>query len=675
MEALIAVVDRGRIDADRVGVLFCDIDRFKVVNDSLGHNVGRPAAGGRRPAAACDPGADVVARFGGDEFVVVCHGLLEPESVIKVALSVRAAFEQPFSVSDGELLVSPSIGVAVWDPSTSEIMTAEEMVRDADAAMYEAKRSRSGVSVFDSDIRHNLVSRLRIEQSLSSALDNEIVVHYQPVIDAAGRVIYGIEALVRWDHPEHGLLFPGDFLGVAEDAGLVSRIGMLVLREACAQAVHWNHLHTGCQRISMSVNVAEHQLLDAAFPDRVVETLEWSGLPPEQLCLEISEELVTEHLAGSLPALEHLAAKGVHLSLDDFGTGRTTLSHLKRLNDIVHQVKIDRAFITHLPTDAVDQAVVEAVSRIATAAGLSVVAEGVETDAQARHLLQLGIANHQGFLYSRAVPGETLTAVFREARGLLSRARRRRPSRSTHCCEPGAGLGAAAGATVADRERRHRRQGLGQLALDAVESDPGRVLLEPGRDAEQLVGLAAPGNGQGADIDQRRRRARHHLVEQGRRVVDPPAGDEPTAVDLGPGVADAQPDPPGSPQQVEPPRPAQRTRQGLRPVAHVGRLLVALLGGERGEPGLEGREEPIGPPGEPLDQLVDHSPVVGLGGGARAGAARDPELRRGAHLRCRWSAPAAGCSAGPVRRSGSPPRSAVPSASTTPARGTGRRRR
>jgi EAL domain-containing protein (putative c-di-GMP-specific phosphodiesterase class I) len=160
------------------------------------------------------------------------------------------------------------------------------------------------------------------------------------------------------------------------------------------------------------VNISEHQLLDAGFPARVAETLDWAQLPAHQLCLEISEDVVTEHLTGSIPVLERIAEQGVRLSLDDFGTGRTTMAHVKRLNDVVHQVKIDRAFITDLPVDPIDQAVVEAVSRIASAAGFTVVAEGVETTRQAQKLLSLGIEHHQGFLYSHGVAAERLTKVF-----------------------------------------------------------------------------------------------------------------------------------------------------------------------------------------------------------------------------------------------------------------------
>ena len=413
MEALGTAIGRAATASTCVGVVFSDLDRYKVVNDSLGHSAGdRLLVGVAGRLVDSVRTADVVGRFGGDEFVVICHGLTEPASISRVAESLLDAFAEPFVVDDGELAILPSIGVAIWDPSTEPQVTAEELIRDADAAMYEAKRTKSRISLFDTGVRRDLLARLKIEQSLSVAFDSQLVVHYQPVIDTERRCIYATEALVRWDHPEHGLLFPKDFLPVAEEAGLMGRIGDAVLREACAQAAEWNARFPPCRDISINVNISQHQLLDAAFPTRVAEALHWSQLPAHQLCLEISEDLVTEHLAGSLPVLEQIAQQGVRLALDDFGTGKTTMSHLKRLNDVVHQVKIDRAFVTELPTDFIDQAVVEAVSRIALAAGLSVVAEGVETTVQADKLISLGIHHHQGFLYSHGVPAERLTKIF-----------------------------------------------------------------------------------------------------------------------------------------------------------------------------------------------------------------------------------------------------------------------
>ncbi|MEQ8841243.1 MAG: bifunctional diguanylate cyclase/phosphodiesterase [Acidimicrobiales bacterium] len=416
MEALSQAISRAKSSHTCVGVVFSDLDRFKVVNDSLGHTAGDDlliaVADRLRDSVRT---ADVVARFGGDEFVVICHGLMEPESISRVAESMLAAFGEPFSVDGGDLAILPSIGVAIWDPSIDTSVTAEDLVRDADAAMYEAKRTKCRISVFDTGVRSNLLAQLKIEQSLSAAFDSELVVHYQPVIDTQRKALYSTEALVRWQHPEHGLLFPKDFLAVAEEAGLMGRIGDTVLREACAQAAEWNLLDPRCRDMSINVNISEHQLLDASFPGRVADTLAWARLPARQLCLEISEDLVTEHLTGSLPVLEQIAEMGVRLSLDDFGTGRTTMSHLKRLNDVVHQVKIDRVFVTELPSDAIDQAVVEAVSRIASAAGLVVVAEGVETSWQADKLISLGIHYHQGFLYSCGVEAERLTKVFVES--------------------------------------------------------------------------------------------------------------------------------------------------------------------------------------------------------------------------------------------------------------------
>ncbi|MGI9603889.1 MAG: putative bifunctional diguanylate cyclase/phosphodiesterase [Acidimicrobiales bacterium] len=410
METLVESIDSARRDRTCIGVLFSDLDRFKVVNDTLGHDVGDEllvAVAERMQKSVRS--SDVVGRFGGDEFVVICRGLLEADSIHRVAETVLASFEEPFEVSDGALVVSPSIGVAVWDPGSGEKVQADHLVRDADTAMYEAKRRRKGVSVFDYEIRRHLLSRLEVEQALSVADASDIVVHYQPVIDARNNVPSGIEALVRWNHPQHGLLFPGQFLSVAEESGLLAGIGETVLREACAQAEMWNQMNPTFRQVGMSVNVAECQILDASFPTRVKNALEWSRLEPAQLCLEISEDLVTEHISGSLPVLEQIAEMGVRLSLDDFGTGKTTLSHLKHLSNVVHQIKIDRSFVTDITSDAIDQAVVEAISRISRTAGLVIVAEGVETPDQAEALLQLGIHHHQGFLYSQGIPADKIT--------------------------------------------------------------------------------------------------------------------------------------------------------------------------------------------------------------------------------------------------------------------------
>ena len=417
MEALSTAIGRAKASNTCLGVVFSDLDRFKVVNDSLGPSAGDDLlVGVAKRLVESVRTVDVVGRFGGDEFVVICHGLTDPQSISRVAEALLSAFDDPFAVDDGDLAILPSIGVVIWDPSKEPAVTAEELIRDADAAMYEAKRTKCRISLFDTEVRRDLVARLKIEQSLSVAFDSQLVVHYQPVIDTERRALYATEALLRWDHPEHGLLFPKDFLPVAEEAGLMGRIGDAVLREACAQAAEWNARFPPCRDIAINVNISQHQLLDAAFPARVAEALAWSQLPPHQLCLEISEDLVTEHLAGSLPVLEQIAQQGVRLALDDFGTGRTTMSHLKRLNDVVHQVKIDRAFVTELATDFIDQAVVEAVSRIALAAGLSVVAEGVETTTQADKLISLGIRHHQGFLYSHGLPADRLTQIFADSR-------------------------------------------------------------------------------------------------------------------------------------------------------------------------------------------------------------------------------------------------------------------
>lgn len=455
---LMSTLNEAIVDARRhktyVGVLFTDLDRFKVINDSLGHEVGdtllQLVATRYETALASD---HAVARFGGDEFVIISRGLTNRASITLVAEDLRAAFEDPFVLEDGELMVSPSIGIAVFDPRRTDGQSAEDLVRDADTAMYEAKRQRTGICEFDAEARDRVVSRLQIEQALSTTGIAEMVVHYQPVIDTSTNRLTGLEALVRWQNPESGLIAPSEFLPVADESGLLSRIGEHVLREACAQASLWNMTDPAFRDVGMSVNVAECQILDASFPTRVRDALEWSQLPPHQLCLELSEDLVSEHLTRSLPVLEQLVALGVRLSLDDFGTGRTTLSHLKRLNDVVSQVKIDQGFVSQLTTDLVDQAVVEAIARIAGSADLTVVAEGVETNAQAMCLEHYGIRHHQGFLYSRAIDPEVLLDEVRAMKALQPPERPIEgpppviaadlppPARYEHAAEPSPSLG------------------------------------------------------------------------------------------------------------------------------------------------------------------------------------------------------------------------------------------
>jgi len=387
-----------------LGVLFLDLDRFKAINDSLGHEVGDEllmiVADRLRSTVRS---TDVVARLGGDEFVILCRGLLHGSSVVATARQILKKFREPISLNGKEHIVSTSIGVAIAEAGDNR--EPDALVSDADAAMYRAKATKAGFAVFDEAQRQQAKNRLDIEHALSRAIeDKEIVVHYQPIIDTQSRQLYGFEALVRWDHPERGIIYPVDFLTIAEDAGMMARLGNVVLREACAQAAVWNHLSPLANRVRMGVNLAEQQLIDPDLPRQVAEVLDWSGIDPGQLVLEITEDIIVDHLDG-LTVLRDLRDLGVALAIDDFGTGQSSLSYVKQF-DMVSTIKIDKAFVDEMHSANVDRAIVEAVVAMATALDLSIVAEGVEFLEQVTELQRLGVRLVQGYLFSPPIPAD-----------------------------------------------------------------------------------------------------------------------------------------------------------------------------------------------------------------------------------------------------------------------------
>lgn len=388
------------------GVLFLDLDRFKIVNDSLGHDAGdellRIVADRLRAATRS---TDVVARLGGDEFVVLCRGLLSADSVEAVAGQVIKRLSEPVSLNGRTQLISASVGVAV--ASIDDERSADDLIRDADAAMYKAKRDRTGYCIFDDAQRSMLIDRLDIERDLGRAIDDkQLQVYYQPIVDVSSGHLYGFEALVRWEHPDRGFVTPAEFLPIAEDARLMAKIGELVLREACAQAAVWNHLCPEASDLRITVNVAEQQLTNVDLPLLVSEVLAWSGLEADQLVLEITEDVMVEHLDG-LVVLRRLRDLGVHLAIDDFGTGQSSLSYIKQF-DMVSTLKIDQSFVRDMHLGAANQAIIEAIVAMASALDLAIVAEGVEEESQLEALTALGVNLMQGFLFDRPLSAESL---------------------------------------------------------------------------------------------------------------------------------------------------------------------------------------------------------------------------------------------------------------------------
>jgi diguanylate cyclase (GGDEF)-like protein len=393
-----------------VGVLFCDVDQFKRVNDSLGHDTGDELLRSvtQRFSELLRPG-DTLARFGSDEFGVLVGPIGSVREVTRIAERVAASLTSPFVIAGSEHFVTASTGIAIGDGTES----AEALIRDAELAMRRAKeRGRGRYELVDELMRERAIDQLRTENDLRRALErDELCVHYQPIVSLGNGVIEGFEALVRWEHPERGLLPPGEFIPMAEESGLIVELGDHVLDLACAQAARWTAAHPQ-RSITVSVNVSARQLADTAFPDRVHAVLELSELPPASLLLEVTETtLVAEHEV-SVDNFARLKSLGVGIVLDDFGTGFSSLGYLRRFP--FDQLKIDRSFVDQIAIET-NAAIVAGVIGIAEALDLRVVAEGIETEAQLDTIRALGCHRAQGFLFSRAVPAATAGALLRGA--------------------------------------------------------------------------------------------------------------------------------------------------------------------------------------------------------------------------------------------------------------------
>jgi diguanylate cyclase (GGDEF)-like protein/PAS domain S-box-containing protein len=408
---------RTRRQGGTVAVLFVDLDRFKLVNDGMGHSAGDAVLldASRRLSENARAG-DTVARFGGDEFTILCEEAGEAEARL-VADRVLEAFARPFVHEGNEFHLSASVGVRV-----SELASAspEALLRDADMALYAAKRrGRSRVEVFDPAKTNSEGDRLAGEQALRLALRHEeLCLHYQPEIDLeTGRVI-ALEALVRWEHPERGLVPPGEFIPLAEESGLIVPMGEWILSRACSQLVSWRKDGTVGTDVRIGVNVSARQLSEAGLPQTVADVLATTGLDPAALCLEITETAIIGDPEVALANLNAIKAQGVFIALDDFGMGFSSLSQIRELPP-VDVIKIDRSFVAGLGQEESDGAVVSAVLTLARTLGLAVVAEGVETEAQLGLLRELGCDIGQGFYFARPQPSVEVAALLAAAASLI----------------------------------------------------------------------------------------------------------------------------------------------------------------------------------------------------------------------------------------------------------------
>ncbi|HEX8630084.1 MAG TPA: EAL domain-containing protein [Catenuloplanes sp.] len=396
--------DRSSAEGQEISLLFLDLDRFKLINDSWGHRVGDEllcAVASRLSAIV--RGEDLVCRIGGDEFVVALASPSHSAMAEGLARRILAEFAEPFQLSVGQVTVTPSIGLARSEGTPHAL----ELIRDADTAMYKAKAAgRNSYATFDTSLRAQVQKRADLEQSLRGALTRgELAVHYQPIIDLRNDELAGFEALMRWNHPELGSVSPLDFIPIAEDTGLIVPAGAWLLEQAAEQLARWRSQRPpDAPPLHMSVNISVRQLRDVNLVDVVSGALERTGLPASALWLEITESGVIEDPEYSLAILRHLRRLGVTICLDDFGTGYSSLTYLKRFPTRI--VKIDRSFVNGVGNDQDDETIVRTVVAMAHALGQQVVAEGVETAVQRDWLRNLGCEMVQGWLYGAARPAD-----------------------------------------------------------------------------------------------------------------------------------------------------------------------------------------------------------------------------------------------------------------------------
>jgi diguanylate cyclase (GGDEF)-like protein/PAS domain S-box-containing protein len=402
---------RAERESRLVALLFLDLDRFKQVNDTLGHDAGdellRQAA--QRISSVVRP-ADTVARMGGDEFVILCGDVEDQDHATSVAQRVSAAIDsRPFDIGGADLPITSSIGIAL----SSGNVHPEAILRDADAAMYRAKDlGRARLEIYDESMRRRTAHRLELSEELATGIENgEIVVRFQPVVDLHSGRVTSVEALARWDHPTRGVMIPHEFIGLAEETGLIVGLGLRVLSTACEYGRRWEQ-RFGTAAPRVHVNLSARQLTTTNLPVLVQGVLDGSGLTPANLCLEITESVLMDDASAVINTLWELKAIGVALAIDDFGTGYSSLSYLRRFP--VDVLKVDQSFVSGLGPDPEDSTIVAAIVNLANTLELEAIAEGVETFDQIERLRGLGCHLAQGYYFAKPDEPDPVTAMVAE---------------------------------------------------------------------------------------------------------------------------------------------------------------------------------------------------------------------------------------------------------------------
>lgn len=410
MDRLKHVMERAKRNMNiKYAVFFMDLDRFKVVNDSLGHNIGDLLLiESAKRLLECVRSEDTVARLGGDEFVVLLEDIKDTSDYIRVADRIKHNLALSADLEDHRVFISVSIGIVLSDARYEQ---PEDVLRDTDIAMYQAKRlGRGRYEIFDPKMLDNVMTRMELETDLMRALENhEFIVHYQPILEIKSHRIAGFEALVRWQHPTRGLTAPEEFIPVAEDIGLIVPIGYWVMEQACAQIRDWQMQYPSDPPLTMNVNLSTRQFNQPDLVQKIFEILRKNKLDPGSLKLELTESLIMEDFASTTVMLSQLREMGIQVQIDDFGTGYSSLSYLHKLS--IDTLKIDRTFISQLAANGNGSEIVQTILSLAHSLGMKVIAEGVETDGQLSSLLSMNCEYMQGFLFSKAVDSQEAGAI------------------------------------------------------------------------------------------------------------------------------------------------------------------------------------------------------------------------------------------------------------------------
>jgi diguanylate cyclase (GGDEF)-like protein len=411
-------MSKAQRSASKVALLFLDLDRFKNINDSLGHAVGDEVL--REVANRLSDNVrevDTVARLGGDEFLVIVEDLKDVLGAATLAQKIQSARTEPICIEGHEFTATTSIGISTYP---NDAVDSEGLLKCADVAMYRAKElGRNNYQFYTPDMNARTHELLLLETDLRKALEQaQLILHYQPQLDLATGRLIGMEALVRWQHPEKGLIPPAEFISLAEETGLIVPLGEWVLKTACAQNKEWQE--RGFTPLRMAVNVSARQFRQSGLTDTVNGILTETGLEPEWLELEITESTVMKNINSAIMTMNNLHRQGVKLAIDDFGTGYSSLSYLKRFP--VSRLKIDRSFITDIATNANDSSIAKSIIALANTMNMEVLAEGIETTEQLQLLQEMGSQYGQGFLFSQPTTAENLTPVLNLEDGHSSKA-------------------------------------------------------------------------------------------------------------------------------------------------------------------------------------------------------------------------------------------------------------